>query len=78
MNTYTYEDLESVFEQEITDISAEIEILGCAYEAGPVLRQLDPVAFRCAMADWLDGQLTDGVYVELADGTYADGEPAND
>jgi hypothetical protein len=72
-NVYTHKQLEDVFEQEITDTSAEIEILGLTYQAGDVLRRLDPVAFRCSMADWLYSQLTDGVYVEQEDGTYADG-----
>jgi len=72
-NVYTYEQLKDVFEQEITDISAEIEILGMSYEAGKVLRQIDPVAFRCSMADWLDSQIQDGVYIELEDGNYAEG-----
>jgi hypothetical protein len=39
------------FENELNDIYGDVEICGLTYGAGTALKEVDPTAFRCAMAD---------------------------
>lgn len=73
MKIYTYADMENIFEQEMNETHEPTIIMGMTYLAGNILRQIDPVAFRCLMADWLDYQVNEEeYYTELPDGTYTD------
>ena len=45
---------EEAYEELIDEISEEVKIGSLTYSAGRVLREVDPIAFRCGMADESD------------------------
>ena len=47
-----------------------INVAGYEYEAGTLLYRADPIAFRQAELDILDGLLNDGVVIEKDDDYY--------
>ena len=53
-------ELEDAFENDLTDCYDMVSVCGYEYEAGRVLRALDPIAFRESFLDWIDAQQSDG------------------
>ena len=51
MRAYLKEVNEEEFEQKLNDIYGTVEICGLTFDSGRVLKELDPIAFNCAMAD---------------------------
>jgi len=35
-----------------------------------VLQEIDPVAYRCGFVDWLDSEITAGIFIEQDDKYY--------
>jgi len=65
-------DVESSF-NEFLDEQGDVEILGMSYLKSTILKEVDPVAFRCCLADYVDGQ-----EVEEIDGEYYSSEDISD
>ena len=42
---------EKEFEYQLNENYGDVDVCGMTYSAGTVLREVDPTAFRCAMAD---------------------------
>jgi len=59
-------DTEEVYEELLDECFAEVKIGELTYAAGYVLKEVDPIAFRCGVSDMLADSET---YVE-ADGQY--------
>jgi hypothetical protein len=53
MRAYLKEVDEKEFEDKLNEIYGEVDICGLKYSAGWALRQVDEIAFNCAMADEL-------------------------
>lgn len=53
-------ELEDAFENDLTECYDMVSVCGYEYEAGRVLREMDPIAFRCGFNDWIDGRISDG------------------
>ena len=51
MNVTEKERTEEEYENQLTDIYGDVNICGMKYPAGRALRLLDPIAFRCSLAD---------------------------
>lgn len=51
MNAKLKEIEESEYADRLTDIYGTVSICGMTFDAGYALQELDPVAFRCYMAD---------------------------
>jgi hypothetical protein len=51
MNAREKEYSEDDFEEMLNDMFPEAEVCGYTFPAGYALKELDPTAFRCAMAD---------------------------
>lgn len=66
----TYSRIEDMFEECINETHDPVEVCGCTYEAGRVLREMDPVAFRCGVSDWLDSEIQDGNIHEDEEGDF--------
>jgi hypothetical protein len=49
-------EAEGLFNESIDDVTGTIDILGMKYCASTVLKEVDPTAYDCAMADWLDAE----------------------
>ena len=49
-----YEEIELTddeYEQQLNDAYGPVDICGMTFDAGRALRELDPIAFRCGLAD---------------------------
>ena len=51
MNAYLMEHDEDTFEQELNELYGTVDICGYTHDQGTLLRETDPTAFRCVMAD---------------------------
>jgi hypothetical protein len=51
MNSRQKELTEDQYEEMLTEIYGVVDVCGYKFDAGRVLRELDPTAFRCGMAD---------------------------
>ena len=45
---------EDIYEEMLDECYGEIDVCGYSYSASYALRELDPVAYRCGMADYYD------------------------
>lgn len=66
-----YHQLEDMFEDMLNDCYEMVSICGYDYDQGRALRQLDPIAFRCGLLDYIDNQCSDDDLIEI-DGEYYD------
>ena len=48
-----YHELEDMYEEQLNECYETVSICGMNYDQGHALRQLDPIAFRCAVSDWV-------------------------
>lgn len=62
-------ELDDMYEEYLSEVFQPVSVCGYEYEAGKVLREVDPIAFRCGCADWLDNEITEGT-IEEVDGKY--------
>lgn len=69
---YSDRDLETMFEDMLNECHDNIKIGSLEYLPSLVLKHVDPVAYRCGLADYIDSLLTDEIIFEHADGTYHD------
>ena len=53
-------DMTNEYKNSLNDVYGEVSICGCTYEAGSALADVDPIAFRCGMLDWVDMRVLDG------------------
>lgn len=74
---YSDRKLETMFEDTIDECQDNIKIGSLEYLPSLVLKRVDPVAYRCGLADYIDSLLTDEIIFEHADGTYHD-EPEDE
>lgn len=51
-----YEDIEEHITEMLNDVYGELEVAGSVFDAGRVLAELDPIAFRCVVLDHMDGE----------------------
>ena len=58
------EDVRDMYRDMLNDCHDRLEIGDLSWFAGDALEELDPIAFRCGVADYWDSLLTDGEYVE--------------
>ncbi len=46
------------------DEMGELKVAGLTYAASYALREIDPIAYRVGMSDYVDMMLTDGVWTD--------------
>lgn len=44
----------------LTEVYGTVLVAGHEFDAGAVVREMDPIAFRCGMLDWVDMCVQDG------------------
>jgi len=49
--TITREYTDSEFEEYLDEIYGDVNICGIAYSSGRALKEIDPIAFNCAMSE---------------------------
>lgn len=53
-------ELEDVYQDDLGDFYGMVSVCGLEYDAGRVLREIDPIAFREGFLGWIDGRISDG------------------
>lgn len=56
MKYISEDEAETLFDDYIDSIDSPVTILGMQYCASTVLKEVDPTAYNCCMADWLDSE----------------------
>jgi hypothetical protein len=74
--TYTTNDLERQYNEMLDEVHGEAKIAGYEYQTSRALKQIDPTAYRCGFADWLDAECGEGRFFELPTGDYTDIDPS--
>lgn len=62
--------------EDILDSEGPLTLAGMSYARSYVLREVDPVAYRCGFNDFVDSLSEDGIYVEGL--TDSEMEPEDD
>lgn len=50
------DDAESMFNDFIDEMTGPVTVLGMEYTASRVLKELDPIAYNCELANYLDSE----------------------
>lgn len=61
MNGYRLEVIER-YDQMLDECNDEVEICGMTYAPSRALYNVDPIAYRCGLNDWLSFLESDGAY----------------
>ena len=68
-----------MYDEMLDDCEGPVIVCGMTYSASQVLREVDPVAYRCGFNDYVDSLTHDDIFVEgLTDSemeTEDDGQP---
>lgn len=54
MEAYEISRSDDDYREYLDEVYGTVEIVGGTYSTGYALEQLDPIAFRCGMNDWID------------------------
>lgn len=60
--TITEKELLEVYADMLDEVYGVVSICGLEYSASDALRRIDHTAFSCGFNDWLDAEITDGLY----------------
>lgn len=50
-----------LYDEWLNDLSGDVEVAGCVFDASRILKELDPIAYQCGFNDWMDAE---GIEVE--------------
>lgn len=54
--TATYEEIEGFVINMLNEMYGTVEVAGSVFDAGYVLAEMDPTAFRCTVTDYMDAE----------------------
>lgn len=55
MNITTWREAYEAWDEWLDDVGGDITVLGMTFLPSDILRNCDPVAYRCGFNDWADG-----------------------
>ena len=58
VETWLTDNLEEEFDDNLDQMNGEIEINGAVYSASYILKNIDPIKYRCDYADYVDCVMT--------------------
>ena len=64
---YSEQDMADRFEEMLNDCYGTVSVAGMEYGTARALKELDPVAYRCWLLDYIDGAEVDEVSFETFD-----------
>ena len=67
---------EEMYDEMLDDCEGPVTLCGMTYSASQVLREVDPVAYRCGFNDYVDSLTHDDIFVEGL--TDSEMEPEDD
>jgi hypothetical protein len=63
-------DEEELFEEMLDECYEEVKLGNLSWYPSHVMKNLDPIAFRCGVSEYIDGLVSDGEYFEYDGGYY--------
>lgn len=60
-------EVDGLYAETLDEIYPVVNVAGMEYSTSTVLREVDPIAFRCGVLDWVDSNLSDGIWTEHED-----------
>ena len=69
---------DSMYDDMLDECYGTVTIAGYEYATSLALKELDPVAYRCGMADYIDSEITNGTLTDEIDGEYYNQSEVND
>jgi hypothetical protein len=70
--------MEELYNQYLDEVFGEVAIACLKYSTSRAFREVDPTAYRCGMADWIDCEITNGIFTDEIDGSYYFDEEVDD
>ena len=64
-----------MYDEMLDDCEGPVTLCGMTYSASQVLREVDPVAYRCGFNDYVDSLTEDDIFVEGHTESEYDGQP---
>jgi len=58
-------EIEDWYRDDLDEVFGDIDVCGCSYPAGRILQEIDPIAFRQGMLDWIDNKCQSGEWTEV-------------
>lgn len=68
-------DLEKLYNEFLDEAYPTCSIAGLEYSTSDALKRIDPTAYRCGFADWLDAEVSNETIFEV-EGEYFDEDPS--
>lgn len=68
-------DEEDLFDDYLDEAFGDVKVAGYEYPTSRALKELDPTAYRCGMADYIDSLVSEGAIYQLDDGTLLADDP---
>lgn len=62
ISEYITDRCEDEYDEMLDDCNEAVTIGNLTYSPSEVLKRVDPIAYRCGMADWADGERSDALY----------------
>lgn len=66
-------ELEDMYNDMLDECYPITEICGLQYTTSDIYKSVDPIAYKCGLADFIDSLITDGIISEI-DGKYFEGD----
>lgn len=76
LNHQTQRELEASYDDMLDSCNEPVKLMGCEYAPSDVLKNVDPIAYRCGFNDWLDAECQDGIFIEVNNEYYVASEVA--
>ena len=70
-------DVEQLFRDSL-DEEGDVQVGCLTFQRSRIVEELDPVAFRCGVNDYVDALVSDGILTEEIGGSHYDGGEAQD
>jgi len=64
---YSEQDMNDRFEEMLGDVYGTVSVAGMEYDTARALKDLDPIAYRCGLLDYIDGAGVEEVSFETFD-----------
>jgi hypothetical protein len=58
-------ELTDMYHEMLEEIYGEVKVCGYEFSAADVLKEMDPVAYKVGLNDWLDSECSDGTIKEV-------------
>jgi len=61
---YSEQDMADQFEEMLDEVYGTVSVAGMEYDTARALKELDPIAYRCSLLDYIDGAEVEEVSFE--------------